>query len=77
MSKEATAITIVRDSIIAELRRQEPKVYFWDRADEGLFAGGEQEWSEYSDRSGVATILLADRFDMDAVARAVMEALNV
>jgi hypothetical protein len=61
----------VEQAIIAELEKQFPTVYFWDRADEDLVAGGGQEWMNYQ-----GGIRLADRFDMKAVARAALAALR-
>lgn len=73
-------VDAVRDAIITELKRQAPQVYFWERADEELFHGGKQKWDEYGhsimwpEKSEIVT--LADRFDMDAVARAAIKAME-
>lgn len=56
----------VADIIRAELRKQIPEIYFCDPADAELFEPGERKWSDYD--GGVS---LADRFDLEAVARAV------
>lgn len=64
-------IAAVRDAIIVELQRQAETVYFWDEADQELLHGGTPEMSEFQ-----GGILLADRFDMDAVARAAITAMG-
>ena len=77
MSDKKTTVAVVRDAIIAELSKQSEKVYFWDEADKELMAGGAPEWSEFLVSTvSTETYLMADRFDMDAVARAAIAAMG-
>ena len=64
-------VEVVRNAILAEFRRQIPLVYFWDPADKELFDPGEPELDEFQ-----GGLYLADRFDMDAVARAAIKAMS-
>lgn len=53
------------------IQKQFPEVYFWDPADEGLFAEGEREWSEFD-----GGVKLADRFDLGAAVDAILAELR-
>jgi hypothetical protein len=68
-------INAVKAAIVAEFRRQAPGVYFGDDADAEIFNGGPAEMMQ------IRTILgnrrgVADRFDMDAVARVAIAAFK-
>ena len=51
------------------LKNAADQVYWWDEADRQIIGGGEPEWTEYT-----SSIKLADRFDMQAIANAAIDA---
>jgi hypothetical protein len=67
----AHLIAKVKAAIIAEFARQIPMIYFWDPADKELFDGGQIDTMPFADG-----VILADRFDLDAVAVAAIKALT-
>jgi hypothetical protein len=58
------------EAIGAAFEAQFGDVYMWDTNDEDLFARGERSWTKYQDGS-----LKADRFDLGAVADAILTTL--
>ena len=51
------------------LRNAADLVYWWDEADHQIIGGGEPEWTEYA-----GGVKLADRFDLQAIANAAIDA---
>ncbi len=66
------AIDTVKAAIIAELKRQAPNVYFWDRADEDLFEDGPVTRTEFGPDTEI--IFMANKFNMYEVAAAAVQA---
>ena len=51
------------------LRNAADLVYWWDEADHQIIGGGEPKWTEYA-----GGVKLADRFDLQAIANAAIDA---
>jgi hypothetical protein len=69
-------LTAVRAAIVAEFKRQIPTVCFWDPADEDLVSGDPIEIRRFRGVQGNVLLEKADKFDMDAVAAAAIEAMK-
>lgn len=67
-----SATDAVKAEIIAELKRQAPDVYFWDRADEALFEDGRVFRNQFGTAPDIFS--MADKFDMNLVAAAAVKA---
>jgi len=51
------------------LKNDADKIYWWDGVDLHIIGGGKPEWTEYA-----GGVKLADRFDMQAIANAAIDA---
>lgn len=67
---EAGPVEEIEAVLRGALQAQIPQIYFWDPADRELFNPGPREWTQYADGEK-----LADRFDLGAVARTIVDAL--
>ena len=69
MSDMKAAREAAAEAMTVALKNAADLVYWWDEADRQIISGGEPEWTEYA-----GGVKLADRFDLQAIANAAIDA---